>query len=158
MRRVEEAARRAQSHAQKAENQWAEWLDSRGIDPATSPDTCLELLARVDGLRGKIKAIDGLRTRMGTIEKAMLEFEERTNIVREACGLQSKDRKGFPGAVDELIEASNAARQDSERVQQLRKEIETAASRKKTRETTAKEVETGISEPLSEAGASNQED
>ena len=158
VRKAEEAASRAQSQAQTARDAWDAWLHWRSIDLATSPDTCLELLSRVDILRGKIKAIDNLRTRIGMIEKAMLEFEDRTNAVRQACHLQAKDRSGFPGAVDQLIEASTAARQDSERVQRLRKEIEAAASRKKTRETTAKEVDTGISGLLSEAGATDQED
>ncbi len=158
VRKAEEAASRAQSHDQKAREAWDAWLGSRNIDLTTSPDTCLELLSRVDTLRGKVKAIDGLRTRIGAIEKALLDFEERTNLVRQACDRQAEDRSGFPRATDELIEASNAARQDSERVRQLREEIETAASRKKTRETTAKEVEAGISGLLSEAGAANQED
>jgi uncharacterized protein YhaN len=158
VQKAEEGARRAESHAQKAKSQWTEWLDSRAIEVGTSPDTCLELLSGVDTLRGKIKAVDGLRTRIGAIEKALLDLEERTNLVRQACGRQTRERSGFPGAVDELIEASNTARQDSERVQQLQEQIETAATKKKTRETAATEVETGISGLLSEAGAADQED
>ena len=158
VRKAKETANLAQNEAQKAKDAWAAWLDKRGVDSAMSPDTCLELLSRVDGLREKIKAIDGLRTRIGSIEKAMHEFEGRTNVVRQACGRKEQQRGGFPGAVDDLIEAANAARKDSERTQQLRKEIETAADRKQALEKRAEGLDTSVSGLLSEGAATDQED
>jgi uncharacterized protein YhaN len=158
VREANEAAKQAQDETQKAKEAWAAWLDQRGVDSAMSPDTCLELLSRVDGLREKIKAIDGLRTRMDSIGKAMEEFEGRTNLVRQACDREERGRGGFPGAVDELIEAVNAARKNSERIQQLRKDIETAVDKKQALEKKAEVLDTSISGLLQEGGATDQED
>jgi uncharacterized protein YhaN len=158
VREANEAANQAQDETQKAKEAWAAWLDQRGVDSAMSPDTCLELLSRVDGLREKIKAIDGLRTRIDSILKAMEEFEGRTNRVRQACDREERSRGGFPGAVDELIGAVNAAKKNSERIQQLGKEIETAVDRRQGLEKKAEVLDTSISGLLQEGGATDQED
>jgi uncharacterized protein YhaN len=153
-----EAANQAQDETQEAKKAWASWLDERGTDPAMSPDTCLELLSRVDGLREKIKAIDGLRTRIDAIAKAIDGFEGRTNLVRQACNREERARGGFPGAVDELIEAVNAAKKNSESIQQLRKEIEAATDKKQTLDNRAEMLDTSTSALLQEGGATDQED
>jgi uncharacterized protein YhaN len=156
--RAKQAAAKAQEEQTRAQEIWSSWLRERNIDGTTRPDTCLELFSMVESLREKIKALDGLRRRVVAIEDILEKYEERTNLTRQTCHLSEKVRNEFPGAVDELIELSRAAKEKSEKVEQLQNVIDKDTAALKALEMRAEEASKEISRLLAKGGASNEED
>jgi uncharacterized protein YhaN len=158
VRLAKENESKAREEVERAKKAWHGWLEKRNIDVTISPETCIELLSMVEGLREKIKAADGLRKRIRTIEGAMEGYETQANAVRRACNFDERGRSAFPAAVDQLLEASRVAKESSDRVEQLRKAMDGDKARLKTLETAAEEVGGQIEGLLSEAGATDEED
>ncbi|MCH8815187.1 MAG: AAA family ATPase [Chloroflexi bacterium] len=155
---AKEKENKAREEAQHAAETWQGWLEERNIDTTISPETCQDILSRIESLREKIKAIDNLRDqRVGAIQRDMEEYESRTNAVRRTCDIAEKPRSEFPGAVDQLIEALRTASKRSGRLQQLTKEIDDDTTKLTTIEATEQSVGEEIAALLAEGGASDEE-
>ena len=122
MKELSEAMEAADEERQKVAVEWRAWLEGRSLDGTLSPETCLEVLSRAEGLREKTKAIDELQGRIDDITKAIEDLTERMNDVRGHIGLDEASPDSIPVAVDELAKMVDEERSKSDHWDQLQKE------------------------------------
>lgn len=156
VQRAEDIEKQALEKMLAAREEWRTWLEKGGIDPAITPDTCLELLSRIQSAREKLKAIETLRARIKTVETAMDGYEQSANEVLRACGQAEKPRSAFPIVIDELIDSFGKAQTDAQHMDQFRAVVEDATQREEQLQRRANELDGELTKLLSEAGAESE--
>jgi len=123
VRKAEAIEDKARGEMQAVQAEWVAWVGERGLKADLSPDTCLELLSKVESACEKIKALEDHATRVETVKGAMGEYERSANEVLTSCGQDERTSDAFPALIDELIDWLDQSLHDSERAGQLSKAV-----------------------------------
>ncbi|MCH8162269.1 MAG: hypothetical protein IIB88_10295, partial [Chloroflexi bacterium] len=155
---LNEAMRGAGEERQRVAVEWQAWLEGRSLDGTLSPETCLEVLSRAEGLREKTKAIDGLQGRIGEITKAIDDLTARTNDIRGRVGLDEALPDSIPAAVDELAKMVDEERSNSDNWDQLQKERKEDEGKRDALKEKLASVDLEINALLAKGGAKDEDE
>lgn len=155
---AEDAERLADDEMLKAEQAWNKFARTRGIDRGMSPETCLELLSRIDAAREKLKTVVGLRNRIAGIEAALSDYEKEANSVFAACGERERTPSEFPRAVHELLDSFDRSKEEAQQAKHLGEAIEEQRRNEKLLERQNKAVDSELRQLLRQAGAGDEEE
>ena len=155
---LSEAAQTTDERHQQVAVEWQAWLEGRSLDGTLSPETCLEVLSRVEGLREKTKAIDELQRRINEMTKALEGIRERTNIVRHIVGLSEGPADSVPAAIDELAKMADEERAKSDRRDQLQKQMNEDEGKRDSLKDRAGSIGRDIEALLTEGGAKDDDE
>ena len=158
LRTLSEAVQTARGQHQQVAAEWRAWLEGRGLDSTLSPETCLEVLSRAEGLREKTKAIDELQRRINEMTTSMEGFRGRTNAVRRLVGMSEEPDGSFPAAVDELAKIANEERTKSDRRDELRNQINEDKGKQDSLKDRLESMGPDIEALLTEGGAKDEDE
>ncbi len=175
--RVEEASRRERSQeqrvevavreyeaaaasAQKAQQEWRQWLRERALEETLTPDAMTTFIARVETARSSLSEARRMRDRVAAIEHDIGEFRQQVEplAARHVLPQGSGDQRQLALVADELIrqlEETQTAFADRERsrgeVEEYRESLEGWNRRLHS-------AEEELADLLAAAGSENSED
>lgn len=112
--KTEETAQKAQTNAEsesKAQGEWQDWLEQRGLSNALMPDTVIELIGRVKAARSSLKQIMDAEQRILDISAEIEEYLALVRQLADKYGLSADlgDHQKTKSVADKLVREFNRA-------------------------------------------------
>ena len=144
----------------EAQTGWRSWLEERGLRDSFTPDTTLELLARVDAARASRAETQRMRDRVRAIEKDIDEF---WNLVAPLAGrhglpLNAEDRRQIASTADELINRSEDAQRLSTQREQAKEREEECRGRLEQQDSRLELAQQELTDLLTAGGTDDSEE
>ena len=153
-----ERLERAEEKLSAVQDEWAEWLDSAGLQEDVSPESALELMSLIGQCREQHSTAEGLEERIEQMQDDVEDYRRRAREVAEECGLEPSEDQDAGHLVDTLADRLEQAREDRVARQNLEERLEELERKLEGQQKKLEDVQSRKADLLAEAGAENGEE
>ncbi len=153
---VEDAERQLLS----AQNEWQNWLNSRGLLDTFTPETAGELQRQIENGRNQLNELRSFRQRIKDIENDIAQHVADVEPLASAFDItfDRSDERTVVAAADRLVELLEEVRENDRRRTGAQAEMEAAKRRLKERKVEFQEAREELEQLFRSGGAGNAEE
>ncbi len=143
---------------EEARQAWTQWAACAGLDPGLSPETALDILARVGQLQRGLSDLEQMRLERRALDRELQDLLEQARDTALQVGMPPCDAAGWVTLVEALAAARDEALANLARRRELETNLQEAEEAPMRLELERNQVRQGLSELLQRGGATDGED
>ena len=139
---------------------WRDWIHDRRLSDTFAPETVIELRAKVDQGKDRLKTVRERQRRIGAIETEISQFLEIVEplAIEFDIEIERGDLTSVALAADKLIELRSKVEHEVSKRESAEHDLEEAESNLRVRKNDVNNIETEVNDLLDMGGAQDEED